>query len=58
MKECAVIVVAAYLIGLTLDNFFTGVIALLFFLLIFGVIKDYVEELFSKNTGDESPASP
>ncbi|MFO7967925.1 MAG: hypothetical protein R6U44_10050 [Archaeoglobaceae archaeon] len=39
-KECVLIAVAAYLIGLTIDNFFTGVIALLLFLLIFGVVKD------------------
>lgn len=55
-KECALIAVAAYLIGLTIDNFFTGVIALLFFLLILGVVKDYLEELLNRDTGDESPA--
>lgn len=52
-KECILIAIAAYLLGLMMDSSFKGLIALLFFLLVFGIIKDFVDGLFNKKSEDE-----
>jgi len=50
-KECLLIAVVAYLIGLMVGDFIEGVIALLFIFLILWAVGDYVEKLFSKSSG-------
>ncbi len=51
-RECILIAVGAYILGLMIDDLIKGLLFLTIFLLIFGVVKDFVDDLFKSNPSD------